>query len=109
MTDNGGGNFTISNIAIANNVVLTATAGTCEETLTVNAPNCNCPTVNAPISSGDETICQGETIPTLTVTVGVGQTANWYSTATGGTVLVGGSNTTSFTPTAAGTFYAEAH
>ena len=66
-------------LPIANNVVLTATAGTCEETLTVNAPNCNCPTVNAPVSGGDETICQGDVIPTLTVTVGVGQTANWYS------------------------------
>ena len=48
ITANGGNNFTISTIPIANNVVLTATIGTCEETLTVNAPNCNCPTVNAP-------------------------------------------------------------
>ena len=63
VTDDGGGNFTISNIAIANNVVLTATAGTCQGTLTVNAPNCNCPTVNAPLAVEMKPFAKGKQFP----------------------------------------------
>ena len=65
-----------------------------------------CPTVNAPTSGGDATICSGATIPTLTVSVGVGETADWYDASSGGNQLAMG--TTSYTPTAAGTYYAEA-
>lgn len=50
-------------------------------------------------------ICAGETILALTVTVGVGETVDWYDAATDGTLLL--SDALSFTPAGAGTFYAE--
>ena len=71
------------------------------------ALNVNCSAPSAPTSGGNQTICSGLTIPTLSVTVGSGQTANWYSLADGGTLLASGSLT--YTPVAAGTFYAEAN
>jgi hypothetical protein len=40
------------------------------------------------------------------VTVGAGETADWYDQATGGTLLLSGN--TSFMPTVSGTYYAEA-
>lgn len=61
-----------------------------------------------PVSLGDQTICAGELIPPLSVTVGaVGETVSWYTTATGGTPVA--ANTLVYTPTVAGTYYAEAH
>jgi len=61
---------------------------------------------DAPVSGGDQTICSGEIIPALSVTVGTDETADWYDAATGGNLLLSGS--LSYTPTAAGTYYAEA-
>ncbi len=60
----------------------------------------------APVSGGDHEICQGDVIPALTVTVGAGETADWYAAAAGGEPLVSG--TLSYTPGTAGTYYAEA-
>ena len=60
---------------------------------------------SAAISTGDRTICSDETIPALSVTTAAGTNVNWYSAATGGTLLLAGN--TSFTPTAAGIYYAE--
>lgn len=107
------GNFTISGIAAGTNVIIssTNTATGCQTTQTVNAPNCNCTPVAAPTTPNDPVICEGAPIPALTVSVGAGITVDWYSAATGGTLLL--MSNTSFTPTgplAAGTytFYAEA-
>lgn len=65
--------------------------------------NINCSAPTRPTSVGDKVICSGEPIPTLTVTASSGQ-VDWYNQAIGGTLLQ--SNSTSFTPTAAGTYYA---
>lgn len=97
---------TVTGIPSGTNVTLTATLSGCVRTLGVTAPNCACPPIGPPTSGGDKTICQGQTIPALTVTVGVGQTVDWYSAASGGTLLVSGA--LSYTPVAAGTYYAEA-
>ena len=104
----GNGIFVISGIPAAQDLVLVATfnATGCGRLASVNKPNCQCPTVNSPISGGDKTICAGQPIPALTVTVGAGQTADWYSAAIGGDTLLLGS--ASFTPTQAGTYYAVA-
>ena len=59
----------------------------------------------APVSGGNQTICSGAAIPDLTVSVGSGETADWYSAATGGTLLQSGS--TNYTSSGAGTYYAE--
>ncbi|TAF22710.1 MAG: DUF11 domain-containing protein, partial [Runella slithyformis] len=97
---------TVSGITAGTNVTLTATSGlNCVRTLVVTAPDCNCPVVTAPVGT-NRTICQGATIPALSVSVGAGETADWFSAAAGGVAIATG--TLSFTPTAAGTFYAEA-
>ncbi|RZJ69252.1 T9SS type B sorting domain-containing protein [Flavobacterium sp.] len=65
------------------------------------------PTPTAATSDGDQTICSGDAIPTLSVTANAGANVNWYSAASGGTLLQ--SNSATYTPTAAGTFYAETY
>lgn len=73
----------------------------------LNVSNSSCASSpNPPASNGDQSICSSQSIPALTVTVGSGETADWYSAATGGTLLLSGN--TSYTPSGAGTFYAEA-
>jgi hypothetical protein len=70
--------------------------------------NCNqaCTAPDAPIAvNANNSICTGSTIPALTVTTTVGTTVKWYDTPTGGTAIATGN---SFTPTACGTYYAEA-
>ncbi|WP_460969788.1 Ig-like domain-containing protein, partial [Spirosoma migulaei] len=96
---------TITGITAGTSITLTATLNGCTTVLPVTAPNCACPTVNPPTGSS-ASICAGTTLPALTVTVGAGLQANWYSAATGGTLLQ--ANSLSYTPTAAGTFYVEA-
>jgi hypothetical protein len=71
-------------------------------TLTINA------LPSAPTSGGDQAICSGQTIPALTVSVGSGQTADWYAASSGGSVLTAGTGTLSYTPASAGTYYAQA-
>jgi hypothetical protein len=95
----------VSGIPAGQSVTLTATStGGCQTTLLVSAPSCNCPSVNAPVSSGDKVICSTSTIPSLNVTIGTNETANWYDGS--GVLLLSGS--TSYTPSASGTYYAEA-
>ena len=71
----------------------------CDAHLEVMAPDCNCPPVEAPEGEGAE-ICENEQIPTLSVTVGDGETADWYD-ANGNLVA---DNQTSLHTDAAGTF-----
>jgi len=105
--DNGGGSFTIMGIDVNNDLVITAnnTVTGCSDNFTVTAPDCPCPTVDAPVSGGDLAICNGENIPTLSVTVNAGETVDWYDSASGGTLLL--SDDVNYTPVAAGTYYAE--
>ncbi|TAE35651.1 MAG: DUF11 domain-containing protein [Runella slithyformis] len=63
------------------------------------------PNPTPPTASPTAPICQGEAIPALSATVGAGETVDWYSAATGGVAIATG--TLSYTPTGAGTFYAE--
>ncbi len=95
----------VNGIPAGQSVTLTATStGGCQTTLLVSAPSCNCPSVNAPVSSGDKVICSTSTIPSLNVTIGTNETANWYDGL--GVLLLSGS--TSYTPSASGTYYVEA-
>ena len=107
VTDNGGGSFSIDGITPGTDLIITATNSTtgCSEQFTITSPDCSCPVVSPPVNDGDAIICQGDAIPTLTGTVGAGETIDWYDAAIGGNLLLSGSN--SFTPTAAGTFFAE--
>ncbi|WP_242135528.1 T9SS type B sorting domain-containing protein, partial [Aestuariivivens marinum] len=59
-----------------------------------------------PVSAGDVSYCEGDTIPELSVTVRSGETVDWYDQPSGGILLLADSAT--FTPSAPGTYYAEA-
>ncbi len=59
----------------------------------------------APVTGGDKTICANQEIPEIMVTVGSGETADWFDAATGGNLLASGS--LSYKPTAAGTYFAQ--
>lgn len=107
------GNFTISGISVALNDTITSinSATGCQVMQIVNAPNCNCPGVQPPNGPNFPVICEGTATPALTVSVGPGETVDWYAAPTGGAALLTGN--TSFTPPGmftAGTytFYAEA-
>lgn len=60
----------------------------------------------APTSNGDADICSNDPMPTLSVTPAPGESVNWFDAPTGGNLVQ--ANSVSFTPTAEGTYYAEA-
>lgn len=104
------GNDTVTDIPAGTDITVTGTNNACVTSLTITAPNCNCPTLDAPINPLNGSNCQGSPTSNLSVdlpTTG-GDTINWYDAASGGNFLVSG---TTFTPldTAAGTYtyYAE--
>ncbi|MEM1323903.1 MAG: hypothetical protein AAGG75_26825, partial [Bacteroidota bacterium] len=103
ITDLGMGQLSVSDIPIDDNLVLTAISpgnAACTASLSISPPNCDCPIIDPPVSDGDLVICEGEAIPTLSVSVGADETANWYDAAAGGNLLLAGS--TSFTPAVSG-------
>jgi gliding motility-associated-like protein len=65
------------------------------------------PKPDAPVSNGDVVICSNEPVSPLSVTVGSNESVNWFSAPVGGLLLA--SDTTVFSPSAPGTFYAEAY
>jgi hypothetical protein len=98
---------TVTGIPAGTGVTLTSTLFGCISMQVVAAPTCSCALVNQPINSGgNQTICQSATIANFTVTVGAGETADWYDAATGGTLLA--SATLTYLPTTAGIYYAQA-
>jgi len=107
IVDDGNGFFTITSISADQDLTVTIESGTtnCTNTFTVTAPDCACPTIT-PAQATDQSFCEGEDLPTLSATAEAGLEINWYSDASGTNLLLANSNT--FTPTMAGTYYAEA-
>ena len=109
---------TVINIPTGTNITITATNpvnGTCVGTLDITAPNCACPQVDAPLTPNNPSICDGDPIPVLSVTLAgapsMGDQVNWYDAPVGGTLLL--ANSLTYTPAgplapAVYTFYAEA-
>lgn len=99
------GNDTITDIPAGTNITVTATNNGCITNLDITAPNCNCPTLDAPENTQDISNCFGQ--PTATFTANLpttgGDTLNWYDLASGGTLL-GTGNTFTPTETIAGTY-----
>ena len=87
------------------------TAGSCESaTRTAIVATVTAPPAAPTAGAGPFTRCGPGTV-TLTATAGAGETIDWYSAATGGSVLAGGTGVTSFTTpsiSATTTYYAEA-
>ena len=107
VTNTSGSVWAITNVPSGTNIVATVTnANGCTNQLTVTAPNCACPVVSAPTSGGDKSYCVGDIVPSITASVGLGETVDWYDSASGGTLLL--LDNTTYTPIAPSTFYAEA-
>jgi hypothetical protein len=107
VTNTSGNVWAITDVPSGTNIVVTVTdANGCANQLPVTAPNCSCPVVSEPTSGGNESYCSGDTVPSITASVGLGETVDWYDSPSGGTLLLLGNTT--YTPTGLGTFYAEA-
>lgn len=107
--DNLGGSFSVINIPTTADLNLTVTDPNlnCTSQETVTAPDCSCPDdIPPPVSGGDQSYCPGDDIPSLTVSVPDTLSVNWYDAPTGGQLLF--QSSTTFSPTVAGTYYAEA-
>ncbi len=93
----------ITNIPIGTNVTITiSNNGMCSEMLDVGSPNCDCPSIDPPISGGDVTICDDDSLPTLSADVDAGLVAYWYTDPTLYTVIAQGN---SFMPSGSGVYY----
>jgi hypothetical protein len=99
------GLFTVSDIAVGQDILLTVTDTTtgCSRSQLVVAPNCACLTVPAPVSGGDAAVCPNQPFPALTVTVPTGLSANWFNA---NNVSVA-TDTLSYVPFAPGTYFAQ--
>ncbi len=98
LADLGNGTYSVSAIPVDSSLTIIGTdpASGCFAVVVIDPPNCNCPPVPNPVNLGNPVICQGDPIPTLQVTVGPGDIANWYTAPNGGTLLQ--ANSTSYTP-----------
>ncbi|WP_273277657.1 immunoglobulin domain-containing protein [Maribacter polysiphoniae] len=107
VTNTSGNIWDITNVPSGMDIVITVTdSNSCENELPITAPNCSCPVVDAPVSGGDKYYCTGGGIPSITASVGFGETVDWYDSASGGTLLL--LDSTTYSPIGPGTFYAEA-
>ncbi len=105
-------NNQIINIPIGTNVVVSSFLGSCDVQIDVASPECECPMIAPPLNPMHAEICEGDPIPSVSVTVAANQSVNWYNAPTGGLLLA--SNTTVFTPNGPlniglNTFYAESY
>jgi gliding motility-associated-like protein len=98
----------VTGIPIGENITITPVSEGCSGIpVTVNAPDCSCPSIPVPVISPSTIIlCEGEALPLLQAAVPEGLVINWYTAASGGQLLLAGSDT--YQATGPGTFYAEA-
>jgi Ig-like domain CHU_C associated/CHU_C Type IX secretion signal domain/PKD-like domain len=89
-------NYNITGVPTGTSITVEAfTANLCQNTLNISSPNCACPVI--PLATAtNQTICDGITVPALSVTIGPGLEANWYAAPTGGIAIQ--SNSTTYTP-----------
>lgn len=107
VTNTSGNVWAITGVPDQTDIVVTVTdANGCTNQLPVTAPNCFCPVVDAPTSGGDKSYCVGDPVPSISATVGSGETVDWYDAPNGGNLLL--LDSTTYTPSGPGTFYAEA-
>ena len=86
---------TISGIPSGQTVTLTASLNGCTTVLSVNAPNCNCP--SQPIALvPSQVVCKGNSYPKMEASITGSGTIEWYKTNTSTEILATG---TTFTPT----------
>ena len=76
----------------------------CITEFSLDAPDCDCPSIDPPVSDGNVEICEGDPIPFLSVTVPSGYLANWYDSPSGGILLA--EKVLNFEPQESGFYYA---
>ncbi len=107
VTNLSGNVWEVADVPDGTDVIVTATQGNCSRDLPVSAPNCVCPVVDPATSDGDEEFCQGDTVPEISASTSGGTvTIDWYDASSGGNLLQ--SNSLTYQPSSAGTYYAEA-
>ena len=111
VTNTSGNVWTVSAITAGTNITVTVEdIYSCEQTLSVIAPDCSCPVTIAPTVPSGASVCFGITPnPAISATVGSGETIDWYADAIGGIALSTGNLNYVSTETAVNvyTYYAE--
>ncbi|HUR30068.1 MAG TPA: hypothetical protein VMZ69_01480, partial [Saprospiraceae bacterium] len=80
----------------------------CKDTVSITAPNCNCPSIAQPSAAQPSyTICEGDAIPVFSVTVDPGMVANWYDVPSGGVPILTNSLTYQPANSVSANYYAE--
>ncbi len=104
VADEGSDVWSISSIATGTNITATVTAADgCTADLNITAPDCSCPSIDAPVA-GNITVCYDGAVHTGSATVNADEVVDWYDASTGGVSTTVPSGTTAGTYTA----YAEA-
>lgn len=111
-SNNGNGTFTFSGIPVATSISITAFANGCSSAITVDPPVCSCTVLPlAPQNPNNPTICLGDNIPALSVTVTNpgAESVDWYDLPSGGIPVF--TNSLQYQPqivTSSVTYYAQA-
>lgn len=97
----GNGNFTISGIPEGTAVTITFSNPDCSIDEVYGPVDCDCqgefvPSDPVNTTANNET-CFGDPNPQLSVSVDAGDQANWYNQPSGGSIVSGGGNTTTYT------------
>jgi membrane associated rhomboid family serine protease len=105
LINTSGNIWTLSGVTVGVDVTITLTVTGCQDQEVITTPICNCDPITAP-EVINTSYCAGSGIPQFNVTnlPPSGFTLNWYSVASGGSIIGTG---TPFTPGAPGTYYAQ--
>lgn len=106
---NVGNVWTIADIDKAYDVKLTVEKDGCGSLITVLAPKCDCPVMDAPVPVKNVyEYCEGDPVPQIAVTIASDPNlvVNWYESETSETILATGDT---YSPSDQGTYYAEAY
>ena len=106
VSENTDGTWTLTSTNKSNSSVKLTTEFGCTTTLDIIAPDCSCPTINAPKVFSNSYCIGATTLPALEAdaTLGTNEQIEWYDAGTDGNLLVTG---TSYTPSSAGTYYVQ--
>ena len=109
ITDNGGGNFTVTGANLTDDIIVNSISSeNCQASFTITPPtDCTCPDVMEPTGNNVE-FCAGDAIPDLVVSAPTGLMVNWFDAPTCDPANLIASNITILNGVPAGTYYAQA-
>ena len=106
VSENTDGTWTLTSTNKSNSSIKLTTVYGCTTTLDIIAPDCSCPTIDAPEVSSNSYCLGATTLPALEAdaTLGTNEQIEWYDADTDGNLLETG---ISYTPTSAGIYYVQ--